>query len=156
VDATIQEAARLMAKHDRAELPVIDSDSWPIGVISERDITRRQSTDHIRTAGDIAPGGADRRRAQPGRGRRRRRLLRHAARPPRTLNPRVRAGRARLEDHDGRPLRYSTTLLASRSISGVSCAVRAGSAALPRLPLRRISSMRSFISAISRTCDSMI
>jgi CBS domain-containing protein len=41
VDATIQEAARLMAEHDRVELPVIDSDSRPVGVISERDITRR-------------------------------------------------------------------------------------------------------------------
>ncbi len=41
VDATIQEAARLMAQHDRTELPVVDADSRPIGVISERDITRR-------------------------------------------------------------------------------------------------------------------
>jgi CBS domain-containing protein len=30
-----------MVEHDRAELPVIDADSNPIGVISERDITRR-------------------------------------------------------------------------------------------------------------------
>lgn len=40
-EASIQEAARLMERHDCTEIRVVDAASNPIGVITERDIARR-------------------------------------------------------------------------------------------------------------------
>ena len=41
VDATVQEAARLMVERDCGEIPVVDSNRKPLGVVTDRDIAAR-------------------------------------------------------------------------------------------------------------------
>ena len=40
-EASIQEAARLMAEHDCGEIPVVDQGRKPVGVVTDRDIACR-------------------------------------------------------------------------------------------------------------------
>ena len=40
-DTTIEAVARMMASHDCGEIPVLDLDQKPIGIITDRDITCR-------------------------------------------------------------------------------------------------------------------
>jgi CBS domain-containing protein len=40
-DASVQDAARLMVEHDCGEIPVVDSQRKPIGVVTDRDIACR-------------------------------------------------------------------------------------------------------------------
>ena len=51
-DASIQEAARLMMEHDCGEIPVVDGQNRPVGVVTDRDISCRavaQGKDPART-----------------------------------------------------------------------------------------------------------
>lgn len=41
LEATIQEAAELMVEHDCGEIPVLDGERKPVGVITDRDIVCR-------------------------------------------------------------------------------------------------------------------
>lgn len=40
-DASVQDAARLMVEHDCGEIPVVDGERKPVGVVTDRDIACR-------------------------------------------------------------------------------------------------------------------
>lgn len=40
-DATVQEAARLMVERDCGEIPLVDANRKPLGVVTDRDIAAR-------------------------------------------------------------------------------------------------------------------
>ena len=44
-DASVQDAARLMVEHDCGEIPVVDSQRRPVGVVTDRDIACRRGAE---------------------------------------------------------------------------------------------------------------